>query len=218
MNQITHESIRELLKVYFIMGSTNCEQDPQKILNDAISGGVTLFQLREKGPQALTGTRRLDFASNLQSICKSHGVPFIVNDDVELALALDADGVHLGQDDESANVVRSQIGARILGVSAHTVEEAQRAIADGADYLGIGPIFPTRSKDDAKAVQGTKLIRMLREQGMDIPIVGIGGITPMNARSVIDDGADGVSVISTISMAESAREAARKLKQAVLGS
>jgi thiamine-phosphate pyrophosphorylase len=217
MNQITHASMRELLKVYFIMGSTNCEQDPQKILSDAILGGVTLFQLREKGPQALTDTKRLDFARKLQSICKSYGVPFIVNDDIELALALDADGVHIGQDDESAKVVRSQIGAKILGVSAHTIEEAQRAKADGADYLGIGPIFPTRSKDDAKAVQGTKLIRMLREQGMDIPIVGIGGITPMNARSVIDDGADGVSVISTISMAESASEAARKLKQAVIG-
>jgi thiamine-phosphate pyrophosphorylase len=217
MNQITHASMRELLKVYFIMGSTNCEQDPQKILSDAILGGVTLFQLREKGPQALTDTKRLDFARKLQSICKSYGVPFIVNDDIELALALDADGVHIGQDDESAKVVRSQIGAKILGVSAHTIEEAQRAKADGADYLGIGPIFPTRSKDDAKAVQGTKLIRMLREQGMDIPIVGIGGITPMNARSVIDDGADGVSVISAISMAESASEAARKLKQAVIG-
>jgi thiamine-phosphate pyrophosphorylase len=218
MNQITHASMRELLKVYFIMGSTNCEQDPQKILSDAILGGVTLFQLREKGTQALTDTKRLDFARKLQSICKSYGVPFIVNDDVELALTLDADGVHIGQDDESAKVVRSQIGAKILGVSAHTIEEAQRAIADGADYLGVGPIFPTQSKDDAKAVQGTKHIRMLREQGMDIPIVGIGGITPMNARSVIDDGADGVSVISTISMAESAREAARKLKQAVFGS
>jgi thiamine-phosphate pyrophosphorylase len=217
MNQITHASMRELLKVYFIMGSTNCEQDPQKILSDAILGGVTLFQLREKGPQALTDTKRLDFARKLQSICKSYGVPFIVNDDIELALALDADGVHIGQDDESAKVVRSQIGAKILGVSAHTIEEAQRAKADGADYLGIGPIFPTRSKDDAKAVQGTKLIRMLREQGMDIPIVGIGGITPMNALSVIDDGADGVSVISAISMAESASEAARKLKQAVIG-
>lgn len=218
MNQITHASMRELLKVYFIMGSSNCEQDPQNVLSKAILGGVTLFQLREKGPQALTDTKRLDFARSLQSICKSYGVPFIVNDDVELALTLDADGVHIGQDDESAKAVRSQIGAKILGVSAHTVEEAKRAIADGANYLGIGPIFPTRSKDDAKEVQGTKLIRILREQRMDIPIVGIGGITPMNARSVIDDGADGVSVISTISMAESAREAARKLKQAVFGS
>jgi thiamine-phosphate pyrophosphorylase len=218
MNQITHASMRELLKVYFIMGSSNCEQDPQNVLSNAILGGVTLFQLREKGPQALTDTKRLDFARSLHSICKSYGVPFIVNDDVELALTLDADGVHIGQDDESAKAVRSQIGAKILGVSAHTVEEAKRAIADGADYLGIGPIFPTRSKDDAKEVQGTKLIRILREQRIDIPIVGIGGITPMNARSVIDDGADGVSVISTISMAESAREAARKLKQAVFGS
>jgi thiamine-phosphate pyrophosphorylase len=217
MNRISQTSMRELLKLYFIMGSSNCEQEPQNVLCDAIRGGVTLFQLREKGPQALSETKRLDFARNLQSICKSYGVPFIVNDDVELALALNADGVHIGQDDDSAMVVRSKIGAKILGVSAHTVDEAKRAIADGADYLGIGPIFPTRSKDDAKAVQGTKLIRMLREQGMNIPIVGIGGITPENARFVIDDGADGVSVISAISMAKSAGEKARKLKQAVSG-
>jgi thiamine-phosphate pyrophosphorylase len=215
VNVITPESMRKLLKVYFIMGSPNCNQDPQIVLREAIEGGVTLFQLREKGPEALTGNERFEFARKLQAVCKSLEVPFIVNDDVELALLLDADGVHIGQEDESAMAVRSRIGTKILGVSVHTLEEAKKAVTDGADYLGIGPVFPTRSKEDANEVQGTRLIRELREQEMDTPIVGIGGITPFNASSVMESGADGVSVISAISMADSARIAAYKLSKAV---
>ena len=159
----------------------------------------TAFPARSK--QAIQLARRI------QDQCRQAGVPFIVNDDVELALKLNADGVHIGQDDECASSVRERIGNRILGVSAHTVEEARRAILHGADYLGIGPIYPTRSKDDAKAVQGPAILRELREAGIDSPIVAIGGITVERVEEVIGASADGVAVISAVTGAESAREA-----------
>lgn len=207
--------LKEMLKVYFIMGSNNCRENPVDVLTKAIKGGVTFFQFREKGKGALSGEEKRKLAIELQKICRANDVPFIVNDDVELALSIDADGIHIGQEDEAVENVRKQIGDRILGVSVHNEEEAKAAIVSGADYLGIGPIFPTNTKEDAQAVQGTTLIQELRERGMQIPIVGIGGITAGNAASVVEAGADGVSVISAISLADSPFEQAKKLAQAV---
>jgi thiamine-phosphate pyrophosphorylase len=213
--RIKNERMKELLKVYFIMGSINCQKEPLGVMKEAIEGGITLFQYREKGRGALAGEEYYKLAKQLQSLCKNHNIPFIVNDDVELALAIDADGVHIGQDDEAVETVRKKIGDKILGVSAHTIEEARFAIEKGADYLGIGPIFPTSSKEDAKAVQGTVLIESLRKLGIDIPIVGIGGINASNASSVVEAGADGVSVISAISLASSPYENTKQLAEAV---
>jgi thiamine-phosphate pyrophosphorylase len=196
------------------MGSVNCRNNkPSEILKEAIVGGITLFQFREKGEGALKGVEKNELAKELQAICRNHQIPFIVNDDIELALAIDADGVHIGQEDESVETVRKQIGKKILGVSVHTIEEAQGAIRDGADYFGIGPVFPTTTKLDAKASQGTKLIEVLRAKGYAIPIVGIGGITAENAPSVVEAGADGVSVINAISQADSPQSAARDLSR-----
>ncbi|WP_066308701.1 thiamine phosphate synthase [Bacillus sp. FJAT-29814] len=207
--------LRDALKVYFIMGSTNCLKDPREVLSEAIEGGITLFQFREKGAGALEGEGKIQLAKALQKLCREHGIPFIVNDDIDLALAVDADGVHIGQEDDSVENVRERIGGRILGVSVHSKEEALAAIKGGADYFGIGPVFPTNTKLDAKAVQGTKLIRELREAGFTVPIVGIGGITPENAALVVAAGADGVSVITAISHAKSPLEAARALYKSV---
>jgi thiamine-phosphate pyrophosphorylase len=215
MARISKEQMKELLRVYFIMGSNNCRQNPLEVLKEAIAGGVTMFQFREKGKGSLSGDEKYAFAQQLQAICRAQGVPFIVNDDVELALALDADGVHIGQEDERADVVRQKMGDKILGVSAHNVEEAKRAIEQGADYLGVGPIFPTNTKEDAKDVQGVAVLRTMRECGLSIPIVGIGGIASHNAKDVIAAGADGVSVISAISLSASPVEEARKLAAAV---
>ncbi|PGZ09341.1 thiamine phosphate synthase [Bacillus cereus] len=211
MARIEIDKMSKLLQVYFIMGSNNCMKDPLAVLKDALDGGVTLFQFREKGEGALTGEKRLQFAKEVQALCKEYDVPFIVNDDVELAIELDADGVHVGQDDEGITSVREKMGDKIIGVSTHTIEEARWAIENGADYLGVGPIFPTSTKKDTKTVQGTKGLAHFREQGIAIPIVGIGGITIENTASVIEAGADGVSVISAISLAESAFESTRKL-------
>jgi thiamine-phosphate pyrophosphorylase len=209
------KNLRGSLSVYFIMGSTNCRKDPAKVLKEAIAGGITLFQFREKGDGALTGVEKYALAKELQRICKEHNIPFIVNDDIELALEIHADGVHIGQEDESVKAVREKIGALTLGVSVHTIEEAVSAIREGADYFGIGPIFPTTTKVDAKPSQGTRLIETLRKKDITIPIVGIGGITSENVRSVVEAGADGVSVITAISHAESPMEAARALRKNV---
>lgn len=210
------KNLQELLKVYFIMGSPNCKKAPVEVLTEAIAGGITLFQFREKGDGALTGTAKFYLAKELKHICREHHIPFIVNDDIELALKLDADGVHIGQDDELVHIVRKKIGpGKILGVSVHTLAEAVAAQQNGADYFGIGPIFPTATKKDAKPSQGTKLIEKLRREGFMIPIVGIGGITSENAATVINAGADGVSVISAIAQATSPLEAVKALKREV---
>ncbi|MCC2496073.1 thiamine phosphate synthase [Bacillus cereus] len=215
MARIEIDKMSKLLQVYFIMGSNNCTRDPLAALKEALDGGVTLFQFREKGEGSLIGEDRVRFAKELQTLCKEYSVPFIVNDDVELAIELDADGVHVGQDDEGITSVREKMGDKIIGVSAHTIEEARFAIENGADYLGVGPIFPTSTKKDTKAVQGTKGLAYFRKQGITVPIVGIGGITIENTAAVIEAGADGVSVISAISLAESAYESTRKLVEEV---
>ncbi|MGV3465300.1 MAG: thiamine phosphate synthase [Heyndrickxia sp.] len=215
MARIETDGLREMLKLYFIMGSPNCSKNPANVLMEAIAGGITLFQFREKGLNALTGKAKFTLAKELQTICKEHGIPFIVNDDIDLAISLDADGVHIGQEDESVEVVRKKIGDKILGVSVHTMEEAKSALKTGADYFGVGPIFPTKTKEDAKPVQGVQHIQYFRDNGIKIPMVGIGGITSENAHNVIEAGADGVSVITAISQATDITKAAESLRRQV---
>ncbi|MBO0961111.1 thiamine phosphate synthase [Neobacillus sp. MM2021_6] len=209
------KDLRELVHVYFIMGSPNCYLEPKEVVRGAIAGGITLFQFREKGEGALMDAEKRIFAKELQAICRENHIPFIVNDDIELALAIGADGVHIGQEDEPVKTVRERIGEKILGVSVHSLEEAEIALRDGADYFGIGPVFPTKTKEDAKPSNGTSLIEALRKNGYTIPIVGIGGITCENAAAVIEAGADGVSVITAISQAESPCEAAKAIHKGV---
>lgn len=216
MTKFQRNEIEELLQLYFIMGSTNCKKDPEYVLQQAIEGGITLFQFREKGPGALEGREKARLAQKLFRVCKDAGIPFIVNDDVGLAVELDADGIHVGQEDLAANFVRERAGDKILGVSAHTIEEADKAIRDGADYLGLGPIYPTISKDDTRAVSGLAIIDNFRKNGITIPIVGIGGITAANARDVIQAGANGISLISAIAGADDVKMASEELKRAVM--
>ncbi|MCM3785648.1 thiamine phosphate synthase [Neobacillus mesonae] len=212
MSRISSVRMKELLKVYFVMGSVNCLKAPEDTLKEALRSGVTLFQFREKGPGSFEGEKRVEFARSLQKLCREHGVPFIVNDDVDLALEIEADGVHVGQDDEEPGKVRERIGDKILGISAHTTEEARIAYEQGADYIGVGPIYPTRSKDDAHAVQGPLIIKSMRGAEIGLPLVGIGGITPANSREVILAGADGVAVISAISCAEDIAGCVKQLR------
>ena len=207
-------NLKRALKLYFILGSANCMgRSPSKILTEAIEGGITMFQFREKGTGALTGSEKYGLAEELQNICKKASIPFIVNDDIELALALHADGIHIGQDDEPAQLVRERMKGKILGISVHNMKEAQQAISVGADYFGVGPIFPTSTKEDTNDVQGVKVISEFRTNGITIPIVGIGGITGENAASVIEAGADGVSVITAISQAENVQIAASRIRE-----
>ncbi|WP_339239699.1 thiamine phosphate synthase [Paenibacillus sp. FSL R5-0517] len=212
------EAVQRAMQVYLVMGSVNTTQDPVEVLRQAIAGGITLFQFREKGTGALIGEARMTLAMRLREVCSQHEVPFIVNDDVELAVAVEADGVHVGQDDADAALVRARIGAgRMLGVSAHAVDEARRAVQAGADYLGVGPMYPTRSKADAHAVLGPAGVAELRAAGIAVPIVGIGGITPDTTAAVMAAGADGVAVISAIAGAADVCAAAAQFAAAVRG-
>ncbi len=154
-----------------------------------------MIQLRDKvaGPRQL-----LREARQIAQLCRERGVCFIVNDRLDLALAADADGVHLGQDDLPPRNARALLGAsKFLGVSTHSLEQALRAAEQGADYLGIGPIFATATKATGYEPVGCDTIRQLRAR-IDIPIVAIGGIRLSNVREVIRSGATGVAVISAI--------------------
>lgn len=205
--------LKKALNVYFISGTNNVLSPLPDVLTEAISGGVTLFQFREKGETALTGNAKRMMAQSLKRICTDHQIPFIVNDDVELAIEIGADGIHVGQTDANPAVVRKQIGPdKILGISAHTIAEAKKAIEDGADYLGVGPMYATNSKDDAEDVCGPEMISEMRKQGIDIPIVAIGGITVGHTRNILQAGANGVSVISAIASAPSPKQVAKQFR------
>jgi thiamine-phosphate pyrophosphorylase len=207
-------NLAKRLGLYLVMGSVNCVLDPVLVLEEAIRGGITAFQYREKGLGALTGEATYELGCELRALCRANEVLFFVDDDVELALRLDADGVHVGQEDEAAARVRARLPAgRILGVSAHDVAEAEAAVRDGADYLGVGPMYATATKPDAREVQGPGIIRAMRGHGIDVPIVGIGGIGPGRAAPVVEAGADGVAVISAISQAASPKLETQRLVQ-----
>src|SRR5699024_9251712 len=126
---------RELLQLYFIMGSNNTSKDPVQVLKKAIEGGVTCFQFREKGPGAKTGTDKFALGQQFRDVCREHQIPFVVNDDVDLAVKLEADGIHIGQDDASIEDVREKVPHNcFIGVSASTIEESFEAEKRGADY------------------------------------------------------------------------------------
>ena len=181
------------------------------VVRESLDGGVTMLQLREK---ALAEEKFLEEAKELQALCRERHVPFIVNDNVDIAKAMDADGVHVGQDDMEALDVRAKLGPdKIIGVSAHSVEEALLAEKHGADYLGVGAMFPTGSKADAKEVEWD----VLREicQAVSIPVVAIGGITQENVTELAGTGICGVAVISAIYAQEDIPAAAKNLKNTV---
>lgn len=160
----------------------------------ALKGGATMIQIREKD---LDEKEFLSEAEELLALCRSYGVPFIVNDNVELAVKIGADGVHVGQSDMNARDVRALIGNdKILGVSTQTVEQALFAQECGADYLGVGAVFPTGSKDDAEVLDRKTLMDICK--AVSIPVVAIGGITKDNVRELKGTGIAGISVISAV--------------------
>lgn len=184
----------------------------EEIVAAAIRGGATMIQLREK----VWGARRLvEAGRRLLAITRPAGVPLIVNDRVDVALVIDADGVHLGQDDLPVADARRILGPeRIVGASAGTLPEAMSAEADGADYVGVGSIFPTASKPDAGDAIGPEVLRQIRA-ALSIPVVAIGGITHANVAEAIRAGAHGVAAISAVVGAEDIREATRRLVAAI---
>src|SRR5690625_3620572 len=204
---------RDILKVYFIMGSQNTAGNLLEVLTAAIRGGITCFQFREKGRYAKTGTERLHLGLSLRKICREHQIPFIVNDDIELALKLDADGIHVGQDDIPINELRQQIPPHyLIGLSTSTIEESVEAQRLNVDYIGVGPINNTATKEDALQAIGLNGLQKIREQ-THLPIVAIGGITVSDVKPIVEHGADGVAVISEISQSENPEMTTRQIRE-----
>ena len=200
---------REMMRLYavtdrsWLNGQTLYEQVEQ-----ALKGGVTLVQLREKG---LGAERFLQEARQIQQLCRCFGVPLIINDSIEVALAVDADGVHLGQDDANAAQARQLLGKdKIIGVSAHNVQEALQAVQDGADYLGSGAVFGSGTKTNVSTLP----MQTLREicSAVPIPVVAIGGITEQNLQQLSGSGIAGAAVVSAIFAQENIEEAAIRLR------
>ena len=183
-------------------------------VEEALRGGVTFVQLREKDDMAMDHDEFLQEALEIKELCARYRVPFVIDDDVELALECGADGVHVGQSDMEAGRVREKLGPdKILGVSAETVEEAILAEERGADYLGVGAVFPTGSKDDALDVSHDTLKAICR--AVSVPVIAIGGITRDNVTELKDSGIVGIAVISAILAKENVREASADLLERI---
>ena len=177
-------------------------------VEEALKGGATFIQLRKK---ELDEEHFLEEAKEIKELCRRYQVPFVINDNVEIALAVDADGVHVGQSDMEAGDVRAKLGPdKIIGVSAQTVEQAVMAEQNGADYLGVGAVFPTGSKADALEVSHDTLKAICK--AVKIPVIAIGGISKENILELSGSGICGIAVISAIFAKDDIEEAARELR------
>ena len=195
------------LSLYLVTDNSENEEKFLKTIQDAILGGVSVVQIREKTAETL---EFYNLALKVKEITAKYNVPLIINDRVDVALAIDADGVHVGQSDMPCDITRKLIGEnKILGVSAATIEEAKKAEKDGADYIGTGAIFPTATKDDAPSVTKKDLTDIANS--INIPVVAIGGITIENAKELKDTGIAGLSLVSAIMGAENPKKASEKL-------
>lgn len=180
----------------------------EECVEKSLKGGVSVVQIREKD---CPGKEFLQIAKSVKEITRRYGVPLIINDRVDVAIAVGADGVHVGQDDLPCAIVRSMVGEdMIIGVSASSLTEALKAQQDGADYIGVGAMFATDTKTDAKVVSMEELDRIRRE--VSIPIVVIGGINKTTLPDFIGKGIDGIAVVSAIVSQNDVESAARELK------
>lgn len=185
------------------------EKDLLKAVEQAILGGVSLVQLREKDVSSL---EFYNIAVNLKKLTDSYKIPLIINDRIDIAMAVDAAGVHLGQSDLPCSIARKIIGKdKILGISASTVESALKAKEEGADYLGVGAVFQTTTKLDAKAVAIDTLKEIKEKTG--IPVVAIGGINNVNYKQLERTGIDGMAIVSAILGKEDIKKAAEEFKK-----
>jgi len=215
-NRVQSVVVPDQLQVYFVCGTQDTELNKKRLLEiveDACRGGITCFQFREKGDGTLEGQQKLELAQQLQHICAKYHVLYIINDDVELAVAVNADGVHVGQDDMRLEDVRNIVGHKVVGISIHSIEELHKTDVLYADCVGVGPMYTTSSKPDAQEPCGPERIAELQAQGLNLLCVGIGGITIDNAMAVLRAGACGVAVISAIAHAEKPYEAVRQFKE-----
>ncbi|WP_202081048.1 thiamine phosphate synthase [Caldalkalibacillus salinus] len=187
-------------------------KDYLQVIEEAILGGADIVQLREKDKSK---KELLDMAKALRSLTARYNVPFIVNDHIDIALAVDADGIHLGQDDLPLQEARKILGPdKIIGISTHALEEAQEAKKNGADYIGVGPVFETKSKADVVDPVGLDYVQQVTEH-VDMPYVAIGGIKLHNVQDVLKAGARRICVISAIVGAEDVKATAAAFSQEI---
>jgi thiamine-phosphate pyrophosphorylase len=187
------------------------ERTLDEVVAAAVAGGARWVQYREKG---LTRRARYEAAARLRELTRRLGAALIVNDELDLAVAVDADGLHLGQEDLPLEIARAHIGpGRFIGVSTHTLEEARAAADGGADYIAVGPIFDSPTTAGRPAV-GCEALRRARA-AVGCPIVAIGGVTPANAPEAVRAGADGVAVISALCGADDPAAVAREFLRAM---
>lgn len=195
------------LSLYLVTNNSEYEEKFLNIIEESLKGGVSVVQLREKKAETLDF---YNLALKVKEITQKYNVPLIINDRIDIALAIDADGVHVGQSDMPAKTARSMIGEdKILGVSAADIKEAKKAQRDSADYIGVGAVYPTNTKDDATSVPKKELKEIVKS--VDIPVVAIGGITQENAHKLNDCGIDGLSVVSAIMEAKNPKIASENL-------
>ncbi len=205
----TKEDIRNAMQLYAVTDSSwlNGRTLPM-VVEEAIRGGATFIQLREKN---LSKDAMLALAREVKSVTDRYRIPYVINDDVEIAKRVDADGVHIGQQDTALTEARKILGPdKIIGVSAHTVEEALTAEKNGADYLGVGAVFGTSTKQDAGALPMETLRAICN--AVTIPVVAIGGIHAGNLLQLKGTGIAGVAVVSAIFAADDIGKAAEELK------
>ena len=205
---------KELLKLYFICGTTTCQgKDLYSVVEEALKGGITLFQFREKGEGALEGKDKVELAIRLQNLCKKYNVPFIVNDDIELALEIAADGVHVGQDDLGVDEIRKFMPDKIIGLSIGNEEELKQSKVEYVDYVGVGPVFVTQSKDDAGGAIGYEGLELMRKLLPTMPLVAIGGIQTEHIKDIMKTNVEGVSIISAISYSKNIEKTVREMNE-----
>lgn len=210
--KFSKEQIRQAILLYGITDRTWLKPGEKlcDICREILEHGVTFLQLREK---ELDQEACLKEAKELKELCTQFGVPFVVNDSAEIAVQAGADGVHVGQSDIKGRNIRAMIGPdRILGISAGTVEEARKAEQAGADYIGVGAVFGTSTKKDARNLSVEKLREIA--SAVSIPVVAIGGINCGNVRELTGSGVDGIAVISALFGAKRPGEAAAELAAA----
>ncbi|MBE6500240.1 MAG: thiamine phosphate synthase [Methanobrevibacter thaueri] len=195
------------LSLYLVTDKSDDVEKFLKTIEEAIKGGVSIVQIREKTSETLDF---YNLSLKVKEITSKYNVPLIINDRVDIALAIDADGVHVGQSDMPCDITRKLIGNdKILGVSAATIPEAKKAEEDGADYIGTGAVFPTSTKDDAPKITKKDLKEIV--DSINIPVVAIGGINHNNAHELVDTGIKGLSVVSAIMSSDNPKESSEKL-------
>lgn len=204
----------EEVRLYcFSPGKFLRDRDPLEVVSAQIRGGADVIQLREKEMQK---RERLDLGLKIREITRDRDVLFIVNDDVDLALILDADGVHLGQEDIPIRYARPLMKGKIIGISTHSPDQVNEAVEGGANYIGVGPIFETSTKEDREEMVGTDLLLKTRDI-CPIPYVAIGGIGKDNIESLLKTGCNRAAIISDILLAPDIEKQCKFFKNKLLG-